>query len=260
MNVQDFLNYIQEAKSKSTSKNYKQGLEKFCSWYGKTANEILKERFQDLQSTDQTVRRRFNREVEKFHRHLKNLGHSQNTAVAYTEGVRALFRYYDMEIRDLPSEVTRKVVTTKDFVPTVQQYRDMFNCGALLDRVVISQALDLAWRIGDFITQKKENLPSLERTPPVSYELLTQKEEVISRSFLSAQTIGLLKTYLKTLPEDNPYLFPNGNGGHLKDESVNKRLKNKKKLKNKNQQLHIPRLLSRLRQQRLNIAKEIKYK
>jgi PAS domain S-box-containing protein len=33
----------------------------------------------------------------------------------------------------LPIEVTRKVRTIKDYVPTVAQYRDMFNCGNILD-------------------------------------------------------------------------------------------------------------------------------
>jgi len=78
MKVEDFTNYIKEAKSKATFKNYMTGLRKFVKWYGKTGNDILKERFEDLQSTDQNKRKRFNREIEKFHRHLKNEGHSQN--------------------------------------------------------------------------------------------------------------------------------------------------------------------------------------
>lgn len=225
MNVNQFLSYIKQAKSKATYKNYKQGIKKFVEWYGKSADEILKERFEDLRSTELTERKRFNREIEKFHRHLRNIGHPQNTAVAYTEGIRQLFRFYEMDVKDLPTEVTRKVVTTKDFVPTVQQYRDMFNCGALVDRTIISMALDLGWRVGDFSKIKKDTLPSLDREAPIPYDLITEKEEVISKSFLSSQTVQLLKTYMKTLPKDNPYLFPSNNHKHLDSESINKRLK-----------------------------------
>lgn len=142
MKVEDFLNYIREAKSKATYENYVMGIKKFTEWYGKDANTILKERFEDLKSTDMHVRKRFNREIEKFHRHLKKLGYPQNTAVGYTQGIRQLFRYFDMDIKDLPTEVTRKVTTVKDFVPTVQQDRDMFNCGNILDRTLISMGLD----------------------------------------------------------------------------------------------------------------------
>ena len=66
MNLQEFLDYIHEAKSKSTFKNYKQGIKKFVEWYDKNADVILKERFEDLKSTEQKIRRRFNREIEKF--------------------------------------------------------------------------------------------------------------------------------------------------------------------------------------------------
>lgn len=224
MKVEDFLDYIREAKSKATFKNYTQGLKKFTAWYGKNANTILKERFEDLQSTDQNKRKRFNREIEKFHRHLKNLGHPQNTAVAYTEGIRQLFRYFDMDIKNLPSEVTRKTTSIKDYVPKVNEYRDMFNCGNVLDRTIISMALDLAWRIGDFVKIRKDMLPNLEQETPLPFDLVTEKEEIVSKSFLSAQTVQLLKTYLKTLPEDNAYLFPS-NGSHYDPEAIGKRLK-----------------------------------
>jgi len=171
------------------------------------------------------TRKRFNRELEKFHRHLKNEGYSQNSAVAYTEGLRQLFRFFDMDIKNLPTEVTRKTTTVKDYVPSVSEYRDMFNCGNILDRVIISTALDLGWRVGDFAKVRKDMLPNLEKEAPLAFDLVTQKEEVVSKSFLSSQTVNLLKTYLNTLPQHNPYLFPNGNSGYLDPESIGKRLK-----------------------------------
>lgn len=237
MNSQDFLDYIKQAKSKATYKSYKTGLKAFSKWYGKSLNEILKERFEDLQSTDMHVRKRFNREIEKFHRHLKEEGKPQNTARTYCGGIAQLFRYFDMDIKDLPSEVTRKVTTVKDYVPTVEQYRDMFNCGNILDRTIISMALDLAWRIGDFVKIRKDMLPNLEQQPPIAFSLITEKEEVVSKSFLSEQTVQLLKTYLNTLLKENPYLFPNGNGGYYDPDAINKRLK----VLAKKAKIHIPK-------------------
>jgi len=237
MKVEEFLDYVREAKSKATFKNYTTGLKKFIQWYGKTGNEILKERFEDLKSTEQQRRKRFNREIEKFHRHLKNIGHPQNTAVAYTEGIRQLLRYFDMDIKNLPSEVTRKTTTVKDYVPSVSEYRDMFNSGNILDRTIISMALDLAWRIGDFVKIRKDTLPNLDQQTPIPFDLITEKEEVISKSFLSAQTVQLLKTYLKTTKTDNPYLFPNGNGSHYDPEAIGKRLK----VLAKKTKLHMPK-------------------
>ena len=225
MKAEQFLSYIKDAKSKATVGNYTNGLKRFSEWYGKDLDTILEERFEDLKSQDMTVRKRFNREIEKFHRHLKNEGYSQNSAVTYTEGIRQLFRFFDMDIKNLPTEVTRKTTTVKDYVASVSEYRDMFNCGNILDRVIISMALDLGWRVGDFAKVRKDMLPNLEKEAPLAFELVTEKEEVVSKSFLSSQTVNLLKTYLNTLPQDNPYLFPNGNGGYLDPESIGKRLK-----------------------------------
>lgn len=224
MNAQDFLDYVKQAKSKATYKSYKTGLKVFSEWYGKTLNEVLKERFKDLQSQDMNVRKRFNREIEKFHRHLKEEGKPQNTARTYCNGIQQLFRFFDMDIKALPSEVTRKTATVKDYVPSVSEYRDMLNCGNILDRTIISMALDLGWRIGDFVKIRKDMLPNLEQSTPIPFSLITEKEEVISKSFLSAQSVQLLKTYLNTLPKDNPYLFPS-NSNHYDSEAISKRLK-----------------------------------
>ena len=87
MKAEQFISYVKDAKSKATLKNYIQGLRRFREWYGKDLDTILKERFEDLKSEDMNTRKRFNRELEKFHRHLKNEGYTQNSAVAFTGGL-----------------------------------------------------------------------------------------------------------------------------------------------------------------------------
>jgi site-specific recombinase XerD len=75
MKASDFLDYIKESKSKQTFKEYKSGLAKFVEWYGKTLDEILAERKQDLASENATQRKRFVREIEKFHKYLIDEGY-----------------------------------------------------------------------------------------------------------------------------------------------------------------------------------------
>ena len=69
-------------------------------------------------------------------------------------------------------------------------------------------ATDLGLRISDFLKIQKQNLPDLSLEAPISFDIMTDKEDVIARGFLSQETVELLKKYLKSLPEDNPYLFP----------------------------------------------------
>ena len=231
MKANEFINYLEKSKSKSTVTIYKRGLELFSEYYGKSLDEILEERRQDLLSGDPKQRKRFVREIEMYHKWLlEEKKYPLNSASSYCDGIIQIFRYFEMPIT-LPtgSDVRKKVLTTKDFVPRPEQYRDMFQVADnLRDKLIISMGKDLAWRIGDFLNQRKDQLPNLERETPIPYDCITEKEDVIAKSFLSNETVELLKQYLPTLPKDNPYVFPSENGSidkHLNAWSVNQILR-----------------------------------
>lgn len=226
LTVEAFLDYIKSSKSKSTLKEYREGIEKFSEWYGKNSNEILEERRKDVMSGDFTQNMRFSRELEKFHKWLLTPQQDRdkfsiNSARNYCLGLRQLFRFYGFPLTNLASEIGQAVQTTKDFIPTIQQYRDMYNCGDIKAKVIISMGLDLGWRIGDFITIKKDMLPDLEQKAPLSFDLVMEKEKVIAKSFLGLESVELLKTYIPTLPKENPYLFPANHEKRLDDETIN---------------------------------------
>jgi integrase len=226
MKSSDFLDYVRESKSKQTFKEYKSGLAKFVEWYGKSLDVILAERKADLASEDATERKRFVREIEKFHKALIDKGYSINSARTSTLGILQFFRYFEMPITiEKGSSVSQTVETTSDFVPTIEQYRSMFNCGDLRSRVVLSMALDLGWRISDFLEIKKLDIPDLNQEVPIAFDRITEKEKVIAKSFLSAETVELLKTYMPTLKAENSYLFQSNSHNHLDPESVGDILK-----------------------------------
>ena len=224
--TEKFLDYIKQAKSKNTLRSYKVGLRLFEEFYSKSCDEALKERRGDVSSGDFERNRRFAREIEKFHSWMIKEGYTINSARANTIGIRQLFKFYGMPITLEPqSSVSRTVITTKDFVPTIQQYRNAFNCSDLQTRVIISMGLDFGWRIGDFLSLTKDKLPDLEQPTPIAFDLITEKEQVISKTFLSAETVELLKTYIPTLKAENPYLFPSNGEGHLRGEAINYKLR-----------------------------------
>jgi integrase len=217
-----FLNYYKDAKSKATYKSYKRSLSLFKEWYGKDADTILKERTEDVASGDITRVKRFSRELEKFHKWMLEKGYSINTARVNTLGLIQFLRFYGMPITD----VTFKTVpTTKTYIPSIEQLRAMFQIANLRERIVLSLGLDLAWRISDFVPLKKEDIPDLNQKTPIPFEAITTKEQILSSTFISTETVELLKVYIPTLPKENPYLFPSNRHTHLDDESVNKTLK-----------------------------------
>jgi integrase len=230
MKAADFIKYLEETKSPSTVKIYKIGLNLFSEYYGKTSDQILEERKNDLASGDAIRRKRFLREIEKYHAWLmKEKQKPLNSATTYVHGILQLFRYFEMGVT-IPSSsmVGKRKLSTKDFVPTTQQYRAMFRVAdSLRDKVVISFGKDLGARIGDFVKITKDMIPDLDQEAPISFDLMTQKEDVLAKSFISEETAQLLKQYLPSLPEHNPYLFPSSNGSksHLGEEAINRGLR-----------------------------------
>jgi len=101
----------------------------------------------------------------------------------------------------------------------------MYAVADLRERAIISFAKDLGWRIGDFIKIRRDELPELNQEPPILFEKITQKEDVLAKSFLSGETDELLKVYLPTLLLENPYLFQSNHGKNLDQDSVNRIVK-----------------------------------
>lgn len=225
--IEDFLDYIKKSKSKNTYKSYKRSIALFSEYFGKTPNEILRMRVEDWKSDDLHQKRRFAREIEKFHAWMIRKGYSINSARANTIGILQLFKYYEMPVTTLSPEVKRTTITTKDFVPTPQQYGRMYKVADdLRARLIVSMGKDLGWRIGDFSKIKKDQLPDLEQEAPILFELITEKEDVVAKSFLSQETVDLLKEYLPTVESNpNPYLFPSNREGHFDQESINRVLR-----------------------------------
>lgn len=227
MKVEDFLNYVKETKAYGTWKEYKHGIEKFAEWFGKSPEEILELRIQDWASTDLHQKKRFVREIEKFHKNLIEKGFAINSARTLCLGLMQLFRFYEMPVTiESGSDVSKTVQSTKDFVPTPEQYRELFKMADdLRSKLIISLGKDLAWRIGDFVKVKKEQLPNLELEPPIGFDLVTEKEDVLAKSFVSAETVELLKQYLPTTPKENPYLFPSNSENFIDPDTINRTLK-----------------------------------
>jgi integrase len=231
LSVQEFLDSV---SNPNTKKEYRHGLNKFCEWFGKSAEEILELRKDDLtQRAGENLieyrnrAARFEKEIEKFHGYLLTQKCSINTARTQTLGIRQLFRFYEMPIRfRAGSKVSKTVKTTKNFPLTIEHVRAMFQVGDLRERLVLSVATDLGLRISDFIQFKKSDLPPLSQEPPIAFDTMTGKEDVVAHGFLSHETVDLLKVYLPTLENKNgnPYLFPSNGESHISDEWLNRLL------------------------------------
>lgn len=223
LSVEQFLGSV---SNKNTRKGYRFGIRKFCEWYRKSPEEILEIRKDDLTLREgeniiehKNRAARFQREIEKFHSNLLEKRYKANTARSVTLGIRQLFRYYEMPVRiRVGSKVSKTVQTTRNFPLRIEHVRAMFEVADLRERVILSAATDLGLRISDFLQIKKKDLPGLNQEAPISFDIMTGKEDVVAHGFLSSETVKLLKIYVPTLKKDNPYLFPSNSDRHISDE------------------------------------------
>ena len=157
---------------------------------------------------------------------MLNNGFSTNSARNFTIGIRQLFRFYQMPVQiRAGSKVTKTVKTSKSFPLRIEHVRKMFAIADIRERVILSMATDLGLRVGDFISIKKDELPSLNQETPIPFDIMTGKEEVVAHGFLSQETVEILKSYLPTLTKKtNPYLFPSNGKNHFSDAWLNKLL------------------------------------
>ena len=225
---QEFLDSI---PNKQTKKQYKWGLENFSKWFGKSPDEILEMRRDDLtpKPNENPIdfrkrRKRFERELEKFHSFALESGRSINSAKTLTSGLKQLFRYNEMPlVIRYKSPVNNVEVSNRSFHLDIEHVRKMFEFANMPQKVYLSLATDLGLRISDFVNLKINSLPDLNKEPPLPLELRTLKKRIIARGFISAESVDLLKKYLPTL-ENRKFVFPS-NGGHISTDAVNRWLK-----------------------------------
>jgi integrase len=220
--AQQFLDHIAKSKSKNTLLVYRGGLSEFLTWIGKDGNTVLAEHKENRLSADMEKGKFFDYKIDEYYAYLVAQGFSKNSARVKTNGITAFFRYYGLPV-ELSAQTTKVIETDVCYVPEIEELQKMFNHADIRGKVLISLALDVPVRAGDFITIKKDQI-DLTREPPTRFVMQTSKEDVLIKTFLSAETIELLKSYIPTLKPENPYIFQNGNGGHLSDDAINGQL------------------------------------
>jgi len=227
--MEEFLGSL----SKKTGSNWKRGINLFVEWYGNPVNAILQERKDDLTPRkdenliDQKNRAdRFEREMEKFHKWMLSKGYTINTARTYCTSVLQLFRYYSMGITlRTGSPLSQTTISTGDFNLKPHHVRAMFHSAKdLRSKLLISLGNDLGWGISDVIEIRRDELPDLNRQPPIYWERMRKKTKQVAKTCLSETTVALLKEYIFSFPTNNQFLL-HSNGTHISDKTVNQRLR-----------------------------------
>ncbi len=77
------------------------------------------------------------------------------------------------------SKASKTTITTKTYIPKIEELRRIFQISDLRGRVILSMGLDPAWRMSDFLKLRKTYAPDLNQETPIKFEAITQKEDLI---------------------------------------------------------------------------------
>jgi len=205
--IEDWLETI---PSKHTRRSYVNGVKKFEEWYGQSITTLIK-------SPEAT------KTIEKFYVFLKQK-HPQNTCRNVTNAAIQFLKYFDTDVKPRKAlGIYRTERSTRDHKLTIEEVQRMASVADLKEQTIL-EILLLGLRVGDVITLKVSDLDKLEQETPIELKLRAKKEGTLYETFISQEFKERLKLYLPTV--EGKWLFPGiRKGSHVKDETLNKALK-----------------------------------
>jgi integrase len=190
--IDDWLSAI---PSKYTRKTYKSGIKKFEEFYRKPIEDLF------ILSDEET-----GHIIEKFYAWLKDKGHGQNTCRNLINSPLQYLKYFGKNPKYRKSiGMHRTVLSTRDHMTTISEVQEMARVGDLREQVLLEVFL-LGLRVRD-VSELKWQTFAVSGETPIPILLLTRKEDVTARTFISAEFKQLLNKYLPTLDKSNPSLF-----------------------------------------------------
>lgn len=190
--IEDWLSAI---PSKYTRKTYKSGVKKFEQFYEKPIENLLN-------LTDEEI----GHIVERFYVWLKEKGHRQNTCRNLINSPIQYLKYFGKNPKYRKSiGMYRTVLSTRDHMTTVNEVQEMAKVADLREQVLLEVFL-LGLRVRD-VSELKWQTFAVKGETPIPILILTRKDGVTARTFISEEFEELLIRYLPTLDKSNQFLF-----------------------------------------------------
>ena len=232
---EDILEEIHHAKthSKSARKIYKNAVKQYCKQQKSTLYELIKEADYEEEQRIRWRDRKLKQRLIDFRQHLIS-NYKKNTVQNYFNSIRAIYRYYEIEIGQLPPLNTKTVNTPEPInytdLPTKEIIKKALKIADNRMKAIIlfmsssgcAKRETLNLTIQDFINATKEYHNSNDINEVI--ELLKDREDIIPMfrlkrqktnkyyyTFCSPEAVQALISYMLTWegninPEDK--LFP----------------------------------------------------
>lgn len=205
--VEDWLSAI---PSKYTRKCYISGIRKFETFYGHGIETLLGK------TNEET-----GRIIDKFYVWLKDQGHGQNTCRNLVNSPIQFLKHFGIEPKYKKSlHMYQTVATTRDHRTSIGEIQEMAKTANLREQVLLEVFL-MGLRIGDVALLEWSTF-DVQGDCPIPILINTKKEQVVARSFISAEFKTILDKYFNTLDKSNKFLFQSKRSGHLTVHGIQK--------------------------------------
>ena len=200
--------------SSETRKNYLKWFKRFIDWLGKTPDQLIEERKQQLKSEDETVKRKAEETLQDFCNWLEQeKGLSRNTSKLYHDAVRSFYRYNyaTLQVR------TPRRVAVKGVEPhSHEEIRRLYDISGTRDRAVLLCLAESGISRSDFVkltyAHVKQDYEKESETIHIS--MVRGKEQINYSTFFGINATKALKAYIEMRKRkgekisDNSPLFP----------------------------------------------------
>lgn len=205
--VEDWLSGV---PSKYTRKTYKAGIRKFEEFYQQGIETLIGK------SPEET-----GHVIDRFYTWLKDRGHGQNTCRNLVNSPIQFLKFFGTEPKYKRSlGIYRTVLTTRDHRTSISEIEEMAKTANTREQVLLEVFL-MGLRIGDVALLEWSTF-DVQGDCPIPILVNTKKEQVVARSFISAEFKAILDKYFNTLDKSNKFLFQSKRSGHLTVHGIQK--------------------------------------
>ena len=207
--------WLEETLSKepSTRKVYINNFTKFLQWLNKTPDEILKERQENLRSTNPKVQRKIESYLIKFIADQKSKGYSPATLQIIFASVRSFFEIHYVPLRmrrgDYPKgeSIGVRRANKKAILKVLESKR---NRNKHSMKTIVLFLKDSGLRASDACLMNYGDIQMpLERGDEIiPITKITQKSKIVAKTFIGKEAIDAIKEYLDERRKGNRHLPP----------------------------------------------------
>jgi site-specific recombinase XerC len=214
--------------SARTKKNYLEQLPKFCAFLNKSPDEMIKERREQIVSTDPKTRRFIEHETIRFQNTLIEKGLGSYSARSYIRTIASFFSHNDLPLKFHRGELKplRPKKHMKQIIDNLQ-VRQMYALGDVREKSLLLMLYHSALASTDISSLNVEDYDFYGAKGHLYFERYRKKTDQLTRGCFSEEAIYNVLLMLKT--RNNPKegaLFTTREGTRLNERMIRITLEN----------------------------------